>query len=74
VEKKKAKTTARRFPSDSNLTAEDHARIARAFKHTLGEIRRLYKSPASLYQRQSRNLKKRLKELGRKASSFIEPS
>jgi len=73
VEKKRVKTKIRRCRPDSNLTPEDDARIRRAFKRRLGEIRRLYKSPASLY-RQSRNLKKRLKELGKKASSFIEPS
>jgi len=73
MEKKEAKKVTSRFSSDSNLTPEDHQRIIRAFKHTLDEIRRIYKSPASLY-RQSRNLKKGPKELGRKASSFIEPS
>jgi hypothetical protein len=73
VEKKKAKRITRRFSPDSNLTPEDHQRIGRAFRHTLREIRKLRKSQVEAYGL-LRQLKKRLKELEKKVSSFIEPS
>jgi hypothetical protein len=63
----------KRKTNDTNLTPEDHERITRAFRFTLGEIRRLYKSQAALY-RLSRRLKKRVEELERPVSSFIELS
>jgi tellurite resistance protein len=73
MEKKKAKTTIRRFRPDSNLTPEDHQRIGRAFKVTLRKIQKLEDSQVRAYEH-IRELKKRLRELEKKVSSFIEPS
>jgi dsDNA-specific endonuclease/ATPase MutS2 len=73
VDKKKARTTTRRFSADSNLTPEDDARFRRAFKVTFRNIDKLRRSQVTAYKH-IRNLKKRLKELEKKLSSFIEPS
>jgi hypothetical protein len=73
VEKKKVRPAVRRFRPDSNLTPEDDARFRWAFKYTFGQIRKLRKSQIEAYGL-LRQLKKRLKELEKRVSSFIEPS
>jgi hypothetical protein len=73
VEKKKAETKIRRFSPDSNLTPEDHRRITRAFTVTLRKIDRLRRSQVEACQ-QIRTLNKRLRQLEKRVSGFIEPS
>ena len=72
MEKKKAKTTIRRFSADSNLTPEDHEKITRAFKFMLRRIQKLHDHQLSAYK-YLRELKKQVRELEERVWKFIEP-